>query len=370
MSIGFTAYEANILNSHIKDLTISFEDFKQEPSKFQESSIKFNHDIVKLLKTLDGKLIDGLEKVQCETGEIIAEILHHGGIERWETLLRDLFASLERGSRTGYISPTVINKQALEELVSQIPALNKTLYKKHPELLLRTGKQTLIDMDRRDGTFNVHLVLSAPALNEKLMFPIYKVNQVGFLNNGTCVKMKLPEFVYKKEGQFYEADLSECEDRGLLRLCLQNEILNSNNINSEGKVACLKGNTVGCKLLKWDCHTRFNFHKAGLLLFTNDSLRMSQRNESKNNWLIPYMGNQTTQFLSWEDYDLIVIGNLIITALDYVVTEIRLEVDSWNIWESFLDKEATRLASLDVTELYLVGCLLVFWPFFRMIEGE
>ena len=211
---------------------------------------------------------------------------------------------------------------------------------------------TLIDADIVNGSYVTHFVLSIPSILKENLYSLYKTQQVGLMQQNTCIFFDIPEFVYSKNNEFYQIDMTNCKNKGELNICLQDTVKAVDNKNSNTKAPCLRGEINHCSTYPVECISRMIYTKAGLFILSMQDIFILGKNATDKSTLKKYNSTFGPSFLSWNNFQLVLFDNKIITALNFANTEIYEHVLESPSWQTFLNSSIQSHIKQNWSTLY------------------
>ena len=339
----FSLYEQAKISRQLNEFYGQFEEFRNEVTDYMKSSTEFHQGMLKMYKVMESNVEDSLENINCEMMSIVRYIMDQNNLLRWKHYIQTLSKDLVDGQFKGSISPTVINESDVENLI-QHQNLADSVYSGNVPLFYRLGRMWLADVKLDGQYFNFHVIISVPHIQNNQLFILYKVDQVGLVNNTKCFKLDLPQHVYQKNGKFFELDNeNNCEDRNGIKLCLANR-------NTAKQSKCVTNHPLGCKVMTDECRMRFVQTSSGVMVRAMYHLKLSHQDNP--NEYIDVVNGSTVKFLDYKEFYHILADNHVISTIGEPLLSKELPLENPDEWDKYLVGEMQTLQKTNLSNLH------------------
>jgi hypothetical protein len=182
------------------------------------------------------------------------------------------------------------------------------------------------------------------------IFPKFDPVMVPIQADNVCLKLQLPERVYIKNGEFYTAEISDCEVRpsGLM-VCLDDFSVEVEAL----KVKCLNGQGE-CVFEEVHCHPVIKQIRAGALIFSQETVWGLEVNETSKLVRVDQgIGKGTTKLYPWSKFTMIQTAQRIVYSLQ---PEDEVDPIFWSLvnvttWNSQLRNRVLQIKRNNISRL-------------------
>ena len=344
IGLGATLFETFQVRSYIKKMERQFHQFADETQVFMTKQVQFNKDVVKIYESL----YEELDALSCDLDIVAYYQLVQKSFERWRDLTQTVLSGIRSNELTMKVLQEVLPLPYIKDLM-KAPGFRNTLYTERPETVYTQGRLTLVNMVNLNHTWRYNFVLSLPTLKNTSIFTRYSVEQVGVKNNNTCFLITTPNEVYYMAGKFYAVTDENCYERSSsLKICLKPTA--DTSIAEHVSVPCLN-KEPSCEANIVTCKTRSVFTTAGVLAFSEETIRAMPKGTEITTVPIVNSPNVTTAFYSWDSYKLLMIGDRYIQSIRQPILHIEMEPQSIMSWPEFLEQTAANIQRQNLSHL-------------------
>ena len=162
-----------------------------------------------------------------------------------------------------------------------------------------------------------HTTLSFPKISEKMIYPLYRSQQVGVhLYGDECKYFNMVEYNTLREEKLYEVNLEGCSQHLDLHVCFKRMLPN--------KLGCAQFSDSKCKSRKSKCEGLYDYLPMthGVLFRDNEQSRFSRDKQGKIH--VPEINEGGVGIISWSNIVEFQIGGLTIEGPTFLTTPIKL----------------------------------------------
>ena len=186
--------------------------------------------------------------------------------------------------------------------IASLPRFNGTIYKTEPRLLKSYMELHLERLHLDDAGATFYYTLTYPVLTKSSLIPTFRVEQTGFIVNGTHMMLDLPNQLALIDGRYHEYDCGQ----NIFDLCR----INTTTI----RPSCLQESLTDglCSMIPSDCGDMCSINtRSGLLLTTNHAIHAFLRRDSKEKQMVTIPPvSMSAHFIPWMNYSsVVVMGN-------------------------------------------------------------
>ena len=343
---AFSIYEQSKISSHISEFYDEYQKFRNDVTDFMETSTAFHKGMLKMYQDLETNLQKSLHDIDCEMSSISRFTLTQNVLRQWKDYINNIAKDLINGQFRGTISPVIFNKENIKQLLAN-DNLRNTIYHDNLPLFYRLGRMWLIDINQDKNYFNLHILISIPIIFTDEMNILYRVNHVGLVNDTSCMRLDVPNKVYKQNELYYKLDNeNNCETRGGIKLCL-----GQNTSQKQLRLApCLNGNPAQCNIRKEMCTLEFAQTGAGVMVRALKHLRASKKTNPQE--YIDLSNSSVVKYIDYSEYCQIVVDNHIIHSLEEPILSKVLDLPNPDDWDEYLTIQSSILEKTNVSFLY------------------
>ena len=98
----------------------------------------------------------------------------------------------------------ILSGKSLRMLVSSNGAFGESIFKKSPLLLRSLAELKLHRIKENIDSVHFYFILKFPVISQANFYPLYHVYQSGYMINGTCFELAIPDKIILKDGKWYE----------------------------------------------------------------------------------------------------------------------------------------------------------------------
>ena len=320
-------WETKKIKKHLNQLQERFVQFTEATTDFVQEVRNFQKEVLTLMTNSMGDTRKLLKGMNCDIDALSSVIIYQNILMESLEKTRTILSALDRGRLEAEVGQ-ILDMKDIELLVKSSRQLNSTMFKLYPELLFRVGQMVLTDITESEKSYNFHFVLVAPNLRVDGIHQMYNAIQVPINepeDPETCMGVQLPTPIFKANGKFFTADITDCQQHNALLVCLQN--FDNPFSASFQELSCLNGNFPQCTTILTPCSPTIKFTKAGALIFSNEKVLGMPIGRSTTLDIISVEG-RSTYFAPWEAYSLAQTGQKLISSLEYAEDAITL-----SLWE-------------------------------------
>ena len=360
LSLGFNWFNTRNINSKIEDLRSDFQNFAEHEHRFEQSTAKFEDDILKIYRKLESNMENVINNIECNLDTTIMNFLQTRSLDQFRKQLDAILRPLNKGTRIGHLTPEIINIQELKEIILKHRVLNTTIYVQHPSFLYGASKIILADARESDNSIVLHIILTVPVIREKTIHTVYNIEQSGFYSNGSCWKHNLPETVYsvkvpdngKIKHQFYKLDKQLCKG-DIIMYCEQN-VDHKTEFSGQNLVQCLSENHIKeCEITKETCKDRLVYDKNGILIKSMFKVigifRKVIDNKKTYEW-DPATSDTRVKWFDWNIYSHVEYKTGVVYATNYDKTIRSVTLANIDQWWDVLRKTNEHLKQTNMTK--------------------
>lgn len=228
----------------------------------------------------------------------------------------------------GKVSPHIIDGSVLEKIISSNTDLMDSIYKTEPGLFYQIGSSILFDISYEPLTFG--FLLEIPLIRKDQVSPKFDIHNIGWIENDILYQVETPESFYL----FKSIDDDSHRAIGLSsKHCSQNlgiYICDNSNSLYDQRVTCINDIVFSYRLESCDIRIERNnkhFHriinkaKSGILIRNAQSIEVLDSIGKHLHSIKDYSPtNEWTTFVSYKDFDIIIIDKVLIHSPKYFVT--------------------------------------------------
>ena len=341
----FSFYEQSKITHQLNNFYDQFQDFRNDVTEFMESTTEFHENMLKVYRTLEWKVQESIENLNCEIMNVIRFNLKMAQLQNWREYVYTLSKDLINGQFKGPVSPVIFTETDVKTLLNH-KNMKNSIYSENIPLFYRLGRMWLADIKKDGKFFNLHVIISIPQIKSNEMHVLYQVNQVGLVNGSHCLRLDISDQVYQKDGKFFELDNeNNCELRSGIKLCLGNK----KNEESAKQAKCISAQPLECTTISEVCQMKNIQTSSGVMVRAMHHLKASTLINPTKYSEISTGG--TVRFLNYDKYYQIVADNVIIRSISDPTLTKELEIENPEVWDKYLFNEHQRIIESNLSQL-------------------
>ena len=260
LGAAFSTIGSLLIRHKSNDVKNEFHAYAQVQNAFNKKIIRFDNNIVKVLKQTENRL----QEIDCQNREGLATL-------KFIIKIKSMFAMLKKGMLCSDITTEMLEMSDVRYILNQHPELNTTLYSiESLSYFYQTSQICLANIMFLEGNaLTIHYLITVPFLTAKNTFPSYRVAQTGFKSKNNCYFLNLPAKVIKVGNTYKSIDNLMCQAEGSpIPIC------SAEPAEHMDPITCLS-NITTCTFQRLpNCQDKFIYDKSGLLIKHSEPIQV------------------------------------------------------------------------------------------------